>query len=126
MKFRVARHTDRLEEMISFYTENLGLHVLGNFEDHDSYDGVFLGKENADWHLEFTRSESSADHKFDEDDLLVFYCDTQAEFDKIVDSFKKNEVQTVTAKNPYWKQNGKTYLDPDGYRIIISTNKISF
>jgi len=112
--------------MISFYTENLGLIVLGNFEDHDSYDGVFLGKENTDWHLEFTRSDSNADHNFDEDDLLVFYCDSQTEFDKIVDSFKKNEVKTVDAKNPYWKQNGKTYLDPDGFRIVISTNKIGF
>lgn len=79
-----------------------------------------------DWHLEFTKSESKANHKFDEDDLLVFYCDSQIEFENIVETFEKNMIQTVEAKNPYWEQNGKTYLDPDGFRIVISTNKISF
>lgn len=126
MKYRVARHTEQLEEMISFYTENLGLKVLGSFEDHDSYDGVFLGKENMDWHIEFTSSNSRVNRKFDEDDMNVFYVDSEIEFQKITDTFRKNKIEPIVAKNPYWEKNGKTYLDPDGFRIVISTNKMSF
>lgn len=126
MKLRTARHTDRLEEVVSFYIENLGLKILGSFKDHDSYDGVFIGKEKADWHLEFTTSGSKAKHLSDEDDLIVFYCDSQDEFEIIRENFKRNNIPAVKAKNPYWQQNGLTYLDPDGFRIVISLNKLNF
>jgi catechol 2,3-dioxygenase-like lactoylglutathione lyase family enzyme len=48
MKFRVARHTNDLDKIKTFYTTVLGFEVLGSFEDHDSYDGLFLGKPNLD------------------------------------------------------------------------------
>lgn len=54
MIFRNARHTHNLNSIIKFYTTILKLEVLGNFKNHNGYDGVFLGKENTDWHLEFT------------------------------------------------------------------------
>jgi hypothetical protein len=25
----------------------------------------------------------------------------------------------VTAFNPYWDKNGKTFEDPDGYRVVL-------
>ena len=43
VELRVARHTDRLEEVVAFYRDRIGLPELGRFTDHDSYDGVFLG-----------------------------------------------------------------------------------
>ncbi|MFN4152491.1 MAG: VOC family protein, partial [Candidatus Sericytochromatia bacterium] len=73
MKFRIARHTNNLEPLINFYTNYLGLELLGRFKNHSSYDGIFLGKKDLDWHLEFTMSDEKANHIFDEDDLLVFY-----------------------------------------------------
>jgi len=48
MKFRVARHTDSLENIVTFYTNILGLQVLGDFKDHDNYNGVYLGFPGAD------------------------------------------------------------------------------
>lgn len=120
MIFRIARHTNNLEPLINFYTNYLGLELLGNFKNHNLYDGVFLGKKNLDWHLEFTISDEKANHIFDEDDLIVFYIDNKEEFEKIISKFKENNIQEVKPKNPYWEQNGKMYLDPDGYRIIIS------
>lgn len=43
MKLRVARHTTNLNAISDFYTQLLGMKVLGSFSGHDSYDGVFLG-----------------------------------------------------------------------------------
>ena len=73
MIFRVARHTDNIQKIRYFYTEILGFKVLGEFKDHDGYDGIFIGKENTAWHLEFTTSDKQPNHKFDKDDILVFY-----------------------------------------------------
>jgi hypothetical protein len=42
MQLRVARHTERLDEVVAFYRDGIGLTEIGGFRDHDGYDGVFL------------------------------------------------------------------------------------
>ncbi len=73
MNFRIARHTNKIKKITAFYINILNLEILGSFTNHDNYDGVFIGKQNLDWHLEFTRSDELAEHQFDDDDILVFY-----------------------------------------------------
>lgn len=119
MKFRSARYTNNLSPIINFYTEILGLKVLGNFKDHDGYDGVFLGIPGADWHLEFTTSTEPAQHQPDEDDLLVFYPASSEEYSTITECFAKHNIPPAEPKNPYWKANGTLYKDPDGFGVII-------
>lgn len=120
MKLRVARHTNNLEKIIAFYRDILGLEVLGEFKDHSNYDGVFLGSKKLAWHLEFTVSNEQPEHTADEDDLLVFYVESIDEYNIIKDRFKNNSIDEVKAKNPYWNDNGITYLDPDSFRIVIA------
>lgn len=124
MNFRFARHTNDLEKIKSFYTNILGLEILGSFENHDSYDGVFIGKPNLDWHLEFTESDEIVTFNFNEDDVLVFYPKTLKEYELILETIQKHKIQFIKAKNPYWNSNGKMIVDPDGYRIIVSPLKI--
>lgn len=121
---RIARHTDNLEIIKAFYVDILGLVCLGNFENHDGYDGVFIGNIDSDWHLEFTKSKEKAKHVFDDDDLLVFYPKTEYKYNRLIDKLLKNNIPTITAKNNYWSNNGKMYLDPDGFRIVISHLRI--
>lgn len=123
MKFRFARHTNNIEKLKLFYTTILGLEVLGSFENHDNYNGIFLGKQNFDWHLEFTESNEIAEFNFNEDDILVFYPETLIEYDSLIENINKNNIDFITSKNPYWNQNGKMFFDPDGYRIIVSNLK---
>ena len=125
MTFRHARHTNNLEQLKTFYTEILGLEVLGSFENHNNYDGVFIGKPNENWHLEFTQTTEFVHHTFDEDDILVFYPNTNQEYELILEKIIKENIQFIAPKNPYWKENGKMILDPDGYRIIVSNLKIN-
>lgn len=124
MKFRSARHTLNLQPIIDFYCGILDLEILGEFHDHDGYDGVFIGNRDSDWHLEFTVSEEKPNHRPDEDDLLVFYAESEAELEHLTEKFRLNEVKEVIPKNPYWKNNGKTYTDPDGFRIVISKKQL--
>jgi hypothetical protein len=124
MTFRYARHTNNLDLLKSFYIDVLGLELLGGFEDHNGYDGAFIGKPNENWHLEFTQSDEVANHSFDEDDLLVFYPNSKLEFEMIHDKLLANKIDFIESKNPFWNENGKMILDPDGYGIVISHLKI--
>ncbi|MFY8181392.1 MAG: VOC family protein [Flavobacterium sp.] len=124
MTFRFARHTNNLEQLKSFYIDILGLELLGGFENHDGYDGVFIGKSNENWHLEFTKSDEIVTFNFGEEDILVFYPNTKLEFELIQDRIESNSIKFIDSKNPYWNENGKMILDPDGYRVVISHLKI--
>lgn len=128
MTFRFARHTNNLEQIKSFYTEVMGFDLLGGFQNHNGYDGVFIGKSNENWHLEFTQSWEKAIHSFDEDDLLVFYPNSKLEFESLLERLTQHNILFIEAKNPYWNDievsGGKMFLDPDGYRIVISHLKI--
>ena len=73
-QIRIARPTDRLDEVVAFYRDGLGLPELYRFADHDGYDGVMIGLPGRTCHLEFTthrnRSDGTAPSR---DNLLVFY-----------------------------------------------------
>jgi len=88
MKFRAARHTTKLQEIKKFYHEIIGLEILGEFENHSNYDGIFLGLKDQNWHLEFTVSNDPPNHKPDRDDLLVFYPETEEHFNEIIKALK--------------------------------------
>jgi len=120
MKIRIARHTQHLQSIIRFYEDVLGLKILGQFNDHDGYSGVFIGLNKHDWHLEFTASAEPPQHQPDEDDLLVFYASDQQEYDDINYRFLHHSIMPIMAKNPYWNDNGTTYTDPDGFCIVIA------
>jgi len=124
MTFRFARHTNNLEQLKSFYIDVLGLELLGGFENHEGYDGVFIGKPNENWHLEFTKSDEIVTFNFGEEDILVFYPNTKLEFELIHDRIESHSIKFIDSKNPYWIENGKMILDPDGYRVVISHLKI--
>ncbi|MES2587848.1 MAG: VOC family protein [Bacteroidota bacterium] len=119
MKLRFARHTNDLKRIIEFYTKTLNFEILGEFKNHSNYDGVFLGKQDLDWHLEFTTSTKNIIHSFVEDDLIALYSDSKAEYDAILKSLTLNNISFIKAENPYWNLNGKMFLDPDGFRIVL-------
>jgi catechol 2,3-dioxygenase-like lactoylglutathione lyase family enzyme len=124
MKFRVARHTRSLAPIIDFYGGILGMEILGEFKNHHQYDGVFLGFKNADWHLEFTVSDEAPDHKPDDDDLLVFYAASVEEYNTLKEKLISQNVEEVSPRNPYWKENGMSFTDPDGFRVVISLSRV--
>lgn len=119
-KLRVARPTDDLDSVISFYRDGLGLQVLFRFENHQGFDGVMLGAPGAAYHLEFTHAHGHAAGRAPtEDNLLVFYLPDRAEWQAAVDRMIRAGHAPVPAFNPYWDRDGATFEDPDGYRIVL-------
>ncbi|TDE43212.1 VOC family protein [Flavobacterium rhamnosiphilum] len=123
MNLRIARHTNNLEKIEDFYVNILGFERIGGFQNHNNYDGVFIGKPKLDWHFEFTQSDAKANHTFDEDDVTVLYSKTISEHNTLIKSVLESNISIITSKNPYWNENGKMFLDPDGFRIVISDLK---
>ncbi|MFH6942486.1 VOC family protein [Flavobacterium sp. FlaQc-50] len=123
MTLRVARHTDNLERIEHFYVNILEFERLGGFQNHNNYDGVFIGKAGLDWHFEFTQSETKAKHVFDEDDVIVLYPETIIAYIELTNRLLNHNISSITASNPFWNENGKMFQDPDGYRIVISPLK---
>lgn len=123
MFLRIARHTNNLEAIEDFYVNILGFEQLGGFENHNNYDGIFIGKSGLDWHFEFTQSQTKANHTFDEDDVIVLYPKTILDYNVLIKKLLQHNISSIHAINPFWNENGKMFLDPDGYRIVISPLK---
>lgn len=126
MTFRHARHTNDLDKIEAFYTEVVGLEKLGDFKNHDNYNGLFLGYKNLDWHLEFTSSNEQPNSKFGDDDILVFYVNAEIELSKLKELLKQRKIQVEKPKNPYWAKNGVMVSDPDNHKVVFSIKHQSF
>jgi len=120
---RLARHTSDIERIKKFYIDVIGLKAMGGFDNHEGYDGVFLGLEDHSWHLEFTKTEEETKRVHDEDDLLVLYMQSEEEYNVLVDRLKSENAEFVETKNPYWRDEGVAVLDPDGNRIVVCNCK---
>jgi catechol 2,3-dioxygenase-like lactoylglutathione lyase family enzyme len=120
VQLRIARPTDRLEEVVRFYTEGLGLKHLGGFKGHAGYDGVFISLPGHGVHLEFTRHEAGSPCPAPtRDNLLVLYIPDRAARDVIVARLTRMGFAPVEPENPYWRQHGVTVEDPDGWRVVL-------
>ena len=117
---RVARPTDNLVRVVQFYRDGLGFEVLYEFNDHDGFDGVMLGHKQAAYHLEFTHKRGhTAGTAPTEENLLVFYIPDENQWHQAVRRLESLGYKAVKAFNPYWDKQGKTFEDPDGYRVVL-------
>ena len=119
-KLRVARATNDLDRVAKMYSEGLGLKILGSFRDHSGFDGVMLGAEGLDYHFEFTYEHGqAAPFANSPEQLIVFYLGAAEQTEKLKHSMSKAGFKVVKSHNPYWDQNGITFEDIEGYRVVL-------
>jgi catechol 2,3-dioxygenase-like lactoylglutathione lyase family enzyme len=116
MELRVARHTDRLDEVVAFYRDGLGLRAIGGFRDHDGYDGVFLEVPGTGAHLELTSGGAHGAPAPHPESLLVLYLGDDEAVERIAARLRTDPVAPA---NPYWADHGLTFEDPDGFRVLL-------
>lgn len=117
MQVRIARQTGRLDEVVAFYRDGLGLPELARFTEHDGYSGVMLDLPGTGAHLEFTSTDHVVPPSPHVEDLLVLYVGDRNEVDRLV---LQAGGSVVPSANPYWDRVGVTILDPDGFRIVLA------
>jgi catechol 2,3-dioxygenase-like lactoylglutathione lyase family enzyme len=120
MQIRVARPTDKLKEVVSFYRDALGMPVIAQFENHAGYSGVILGMPTERFHLEFTHAEAGSPCPApSRDNLLVFYMPDSQTYAEAVKRLHDQGHAPVEPENPYWEDKSLTFEDPDGWRVVI-------
>jgi len=115
-QLRLARHTDRLDEIVAFYRDGLGLPEVGGFRDHDGYGGAFLAVPGTDTHLEFTAGGHHGAPSPHPESLLVLYVGN-AEAVRTVATRLGGD--PIAPANPYWAEHGTTFRDPDGFQVVL-------
>lgn len=117
---RIARPVSQLEERAAQYRAGLGLDEVGRFAGHDGFDGIMLAASGERWHLEFTYCHHhSVLPAPTAEDLLVFYLPDAAHWQATCHRMLAAGFLEVEAFNPYWSQKGRTFVDPDGYRVVL-------
>lgn len=117
---RIARPVSDLRRAVRMYALGLSLQEIASFEDHQGFDGVMLGVPGGGFHFEFTfcRTHPVSPSPTPED-LLVFYLPEEAEWNSRCESLRAAGFAEVPSFNPYWERAGRTFEDPDGYRMVI-------
>ncbi len=106
--------------VVEFYRDGLGFEVLGEFADHDGFDGVMLGHRSQPYHLEFTHQRGHAAGRAPTaEHLLIFYLPDEQAWSSSVARMRAHGHEPVASLNPYWDRHGKTFEDPDGYRVVL-------
>ena len=119
-QLRFARPTSRLEAVVHFYRECLGLDELSRFEDHAGYDGVMLGLPDASYHIELTQRAGIDGTATTTENILVIDLRTAPAPAVVVARFTNSGYQPVKAEDPFWAaQDAVTFEDPDGWHLIL-------
>lgn len=116
---RVARACSDLAQARRFYCDGLGLAVLAEFANHDGFDGLIVGRADADWHVELVVERGAEVRRPSAEDLIVLYEPDRAVFDDRVQRLLAAGFARVPSNNPYWERRGVTFEGPDGYRTVI-------
>ncbi|KAF2799446.1 Glyoxalase/Bleomycin resistance protein/Dihydroxybiphenyl dioxygenase [Melanomma pulvis-pyrius CBS 109.77] len=119
---RIARPTPSIQALLPFYISGLGFQIIGSFSQHAGFDGVMLGHPSLTYHFEFTNQEGHDPGRSPtQDNLLVFYLPSEAEWKEAVGRMEKEGFQAVKSWNPYWDADGKgkTFEDADGWRVVL-------
>ena len=120
---RVVRPTDCLDSVVDMYRRGLELEIVASFRDHAGYDGDVLTRPGTAWEIEFTREEGvpalrapSPEH------LLVIYESDGVLWESRCEAMVAAGFATVASANPYWDERGRTFEDPEGYRVVIQND----
>ncbi|MDF1781504.1 MAG: VOC family protein [Alcanivoracaceae bacterium] len=121
---RVARPTDKLEDITAMYISGLGFQLLGSFKDHNGFDGSIIGHPNHAYHLEFTHHSGTVVGRAPtQDNLLVFYIADHSAWLESCKNMKAAGFIGVQSYNSYWDAAGKTFEDLDGYRVVLQNSE---
>lgn len=102
------------------YCQGLDLQKMGDFSEHEGFSGVMLGREGLSWHLEFTVCHRHPiEPSATVDDLLVLYLPDEERWKEACLQMSEAGFSAINSFNPYWDVAGRTFVDNDGYRVVL-------
>ncbi|EJD6313214.1 VOC family protein [Raoultella ornithinolytica] len=117
---RIARPVTDLVRACTMYSQGLELQRIADFTDHAGFSGIMVGRPELAWHIEFTHCHDHPRQPAPTDeDLLVLYYPDKAAWQQACARMTAAGFRTMRSFNPYWDTNGKTFVDDDGYRVVL-------
>ncbi|RDT50001.1 VOC family protein [Escherichia coli] len=117
---RIARPVTNLERFFLMYRHGLGLQKIAEFTDHEGFNGIMPGCKGLPGHIEMTVClNHPVTPSQTAEDLLVLYYPQKDEWVRTCIRMAEAGFKEVSAFNPYWDVNGKTFIDPDKYSVVI-------
>lgn len=120
---RLARPSRDLAAAERFWVDGAGLEVLwrtGEVADGE-HELLMVGPPGGAWHLELVADPETAEAaRPTEEDLLVVYLGEDPS-PELLERLVDHGGRRVVARNPYWERWGVTVVDPDGYRLVLSS-----
>ncbi|KOC90600.1 VOC family protein [Winslowiella iniecta] len=117
---RIARPVSDLQRSAALYCAGLGLQQIADFSDHQGFSGIMLGDPQLGWHLEFTVCHHHPlSPTATEEDLLVLWLADSAQWQQRCQNMLTAGFRQVPSFNPYWDVAGATFVDDDGYRVVL-------
>lgn len=121
---RIARPVSDLARAGAMYCKGLELEVLGSFENHNGFDGIFLGNVGMQYHLEFTSCRTHpVQPSPTQEDLLVLYIPDQENWNDACANMLVAGFVETSPFNTYWSVNGRSFLDSDGYCTVLQKSQ---
>lgn len=116
----IARPVTDLARACTMYSQGLELQRIADFTDHAGFSGIMVGRPELAWHIEFTHCHDHPRQPAPTDeDLLVLYYPDKAAWQQACARMTAAGFRTMRSFNPYWDTNGKTFVDDDGYRVVL-------
>lgn len=117
---RIARPVTDLARACAMYSQGLELQRIADFTDHAGFSGIIVGRPELAWHIEFTHCHDHPRQPAPTDeDLLVLYYPDKADWQRACARMTEAGFRAMSSFNPYWDTNGKTFVDNDGYRVVL-------
>ncbi len=102
------------------YSQGLELQRIADFTDHAGFSGIMVGRPELAWHIGFTHCHDHPRQPAPTDeDLLVLYYPDKADWQRACARMTEAGFRAMSSFNPYWDTNGKTFVDNDGYRVVL-------
>ena len=121
---RIARPVSDLGRSVTMYQHGLGLVTIDQLKDHEGLSDVKLAYPNSAYHFDFTFCHTRpAAPAPTADDLYVLYYPELKQWRKASDRVVEAESREVAPFNPYWRKNGCTFEDHDGYRLDLEQDE---
>jgi hypothetical protein len=101
-KLGVARRTNRLEDVVRFYRDGLGLVELHRIGDHSRIVSVILGLPSVPYYLKFTDAHEHLVGKVPTtENVLVICLPNESEWTNAVARMEKSGYEAVVSSNPF-------------------------